>query len=310
MYATAQRLQDAPPSIPDTITPLRMKAPGTCGELMQGAIDEQDFLVNCPIDLYSHATVHRDTRQRGLFLDDLHRYTKIRDTLELAAHEFAIRLCHRVAIRSDIPRGKGMASSSADISAALEAVCRSAGLRLNPELFARLVTEVEPSDCVHFAGIAHVNHLTGRLFDAMPAPSDISVLVVDCGGEIDTIGFDRKRARALYRQHQPCLKNALATLKRGLHEGDAQAVADAATASARLNQQIHVKPQFPELLARARELGALGVNCAHSGTVLGIMYRTSDRLGERLAGDVERRFGAGTPIVGDYRIIAGGCHDC
>lgn len=290
--------------------PFRMKAPGTCGELMQGGIDEQDFLVNCPIDLYAYATVHNDGGKRGLVLDDLHRHTKIRDTLALAGAEFGIRLAHRVAIRSDIPRGKGMASSSADISAALEALCRSSRLRLNPEIFARLVTEIEPSDCVHFDGIAHVNHLTGQLYDSMPAPKGLSVLIVDCGGEIDTIGFDRKRARALYRQNQPYLKEALATLKRGLIENDLHAVARAATASAALNQQIHFKPQFDELLARAKELGALGVNCAHSGTVLGVMYATCERLRERLAADIERRFGAGTPIVGNYQVIGGGCHDC
>ncbi|MFP5407642.1 MAG: GHMP kinase, partial [Gammaproteobacteria bacterium] len=168
-------------------------------------------------------------------------------------------------------------------------------LALNPELFARLVTEIEPSDCVHFRGIAHVNHLTGRLYESLPAPTSISVLVVDCGGEIDTIGFDRKKARALYRKNQPYLKRALHTLKRGLHEGDPFAVAEGATASARLNQQIHFKPQFDELLARMRELGALGVNCAHSGTVLGVMYRSSTRLRGRLAEEVDRRFGRSTP---------------
>jgi L-threonine kinase len=299
----------ATPTATPTATPVRMKAPGTCGELMQGGIDEQDFLVNCPIDLYAYATVHNDAGKRGLYLDDLHRYTKIRDTLELAAAEFAIRLSHRVAIRSDIPRGKGMASSSADISAALEGLCRSSRLRLNQDLFARLVTEIEPSDCVHFDGIAHVNHLTGRLYDSMPAPQGMSVLIVDCGGEIDTIGFDRKKARALYRQNQPYLKEALATLKRGLRENDLPAVARAATASAALNQQIHYKPQFDELLAASRELGALGVNCAHSGTVLGVMYATCERLRERLIREVEQRFGATTPIVGNYTIIAGGCRD-
>jgi L-threonine kinase len=295
---------------PAASAPLRLKAPGTCGELMQGAIDEQDFLVNCPIDLYAYATVQPNRGTRGLVLNDLHGYTKVRDTVELAAYEYAIRLSHRVSIRSDIPRGKGMASSSADVSAALEAVCRSCHVRLTAEPFARIVTEIEPSDCVHYAGIAQVNHLTGRLYESMPAPAGISVLVVDCGGEIDTIGFDRQRARGVYRRSQPYLKAALATLKRGLHDGDLLAVAEAATASAALSQQIHFKPQFGELLARARELGALGVNCAHSGTVLGVMYRSGKRLGESLANEIDKRFGAGTPIVGNFSIIGGGCHDC
>jgi L-threonine kinase len=286
---------------------LRLKAPGTCGELMQGAIDEQDFLVNCPVNLFSYATVH--AAGDGLHLHDLHRYTKIRDTIALAAHEYAFRLGHQVAIRSDIPRGKGMASSSADITAALEAVCRSCDVKLTAELFARIVTEIEPSDCVHFPGIAHVNHLTGQLLEAMPAPEGMNVLVVDCGGEIDTIAFDRQRARGVYRSNQPYLKEALAMLKRGLYENDPVAVAEAATRSATLNQQIHIKPQFEELLVTTRELGALGVNCAHSGTVLGVMYRSGDKLKSRLQADISQRFGTGISIVGDFNIISGGCYD-
>lgn len=288
-------------------TGLRLKAPGTCGELMQGAIDEQDFLVNCPVNLFSYATVHQG--DDGLHLHDLHRYTKIRDTIALAAHEYAFRLSHQVAIRSDIPRGKGMASSSADITAALEAVCRSADVKLTDEIFARIVTEIEPSDCVHFPGIAHVNHLTGQLIESMPAPTGMNVLVVDCGGEIDTIAFDRQKARGIYRKNQPYLKEALALLKRGLYEGDPLAVAEAATRSAQLNQQIHIKPQFDEMLRTTRELGALGVNCAHSGTVLGVMYRSSDALRDTLAHDISRRFGSGISIVGDFNIISGGCYD-
>jgi L-threonine kinase len=304
MQATAQRTAATKPAAK---TSLRLKAPGTCGELMQGAINEQDFLVNCPVNLFSYATVHAG--DDGLHLHDLHRYTKIRDTIALAAHEYAFRLRHQVAIRSDIPRGKGMASSSADITAALEAVCRTADIKLTAELFARIVTEIEPSDCVHFPGIAHVNHLTGQLIESMPAPEGMNVLVVDCGGEIDTIAFDRQKARGIYRQNQPYLKDALSMLKRGLYDGDLGMVAEAATRSATLNQQIHIKPQFEEMLATSRAMGALGVNCAHSGTVLGIMYRTDDDLRERMKADVTRRFGSSISIVGDFNIISGGCYD-
>ena len=69
MQATAQRSTIKVPSR----TGLRLKAPGTCGELMQGAIDEQDFLVNCPVNLFSYATVQKG--DDGLHLHDLHRYT-------------------------------------------------------------------------------------------------------------------------------------------------------------------------------------------------------------------------------------------
>jgi L-threonine kinase len=284
----------------------RQKAPGTCGELIQGHIDGQDFLVNCPIDLYAHARVEPADRP-GLQLHDAQRFAKIRDTVTLAAHELMFELRHRVEVRSDIPRGKGLASSTADISAALAAVLRSSEVRASPQVFARLLTEVEPSDCTHFGGIAHVNHLTGDLFETMPAPADLRVLVVDCGGEVDTLSFDRDKARAIYRKGRTRIADALALLKRGLHTRRDDEVAQAATASARISQDILFKPQFDALLAVALEAGALGVNCAHSGSVLGVLYRGRDHFRERLQARVQREFGAAVAILGDHRIIAGGC---
>lgn len=32
-----------------------VRAPGTCGEFLQGSIDGQPFLVTCPINRYSYA---------------------------------------------------------------------------------------------------------------------------------------------------------------------------------------------------------------------------------------------------------------
>jgi len=306
MLGTAQRL-DVKPAPYSTHT-LYLKAPGTCGELMQGAIDEQDFLVNCPINLFSHSTVKASSKA-GLHLHNLHRYTKIRDTIMLAVEEFSFNVSHHLEIHSDVPRGKGMASSSADITAAFEAVCRQCDVSLTAEEFARIVTEIEPSDCVHFPGVTHVNHLTGQLFESMPAPRGMSILVVDCGGHIDTVAFDRLFARSLYRSNQPYLRETLGLLKSGLHNGDLTAVAVAATRSAQFNQQIHCKPQFDELLETSREIGALGVNCAHSGTVLGVLYRSDDELKERLIDNIELRFGADISIVGNFHIISGGCYE-
>lgn len=287
---------------------MRRKAPGTCGEFVQGAIDGRDFLVNCPIDLYSQATVYTSDKP-GLHLQNPDQFSKIRDAIALAAQEFDLTFSHEMAIASDIPRGKGMASSTADITAALEAACQLCDISIPAGLFARIITEIEPSDCINFPGIAHVNHLTGDLIESMPAPTDISVIIVDCGGEIDTIGFDRERARGVYRQNQPIIAAALGLLKRGLYDGDPRAVAEAATQSAELSQQIHYKPQFKDLLAKTREVGALGINCAHSGTVLGVLYRTSDKLEASLLACIEKTFGSSVERVGTFNIIGGGCFE-
>ncbi len=287
---------------------IRMQAPGSCGEFVQGYIDGQDFLVNCPIDLYACAKVSRLSKP-GLSLHLPEQFNKIRDIATLIAEEFFLELKHHIVVESAIPRGKGMASSTADITAALAALCRSCDLPLSDKVFSRLITEIEPSDCLHFPGIAHVNHLTGDLIELLPAPQDMKVLVLDCGGEIDTIGFDRQRARHVYHNNAGAISDALALLKRGLHMGNLQWVADAATHSAELSQKIHFKPQFDALRAIAKEAGALGINCAHSGSVLGVLFRSSEILKENLLRRITPELGSSVNILGEFRIIGGGYHE-
>lgn len=294
-------LLDVPPTV------VRSRAPGTCGEFVQGHIQGQDFLVNCPIDLYAHADVSFQGRD-GLAIEQPGQYVKIRDTLTLAANKLMLPLRHAVSVHSRIPRGKGMASSSADVAAALSAFLEASDCAVSPLNFAKLLTEVEPSDCVHFSGVAHVNHLTGDLFDQLSTPTGMRALIVDCGGEIDTLAFDRARARGVYRQQEERIALALRDLKLGLRADDAQRIAEAATESTRISQFIHRKPQFEDLLRLVMGLGALGVNCAHSGSVLGVLYRPVPGLNELLHHAVMREFGAAIGVVGDHAIISGGCH--
>jgi L-threonine kinase len=78
MQPTADKTKSKPSLL------MRRKAPGTCGEFVQGAIDGQDFLVNCPINLYSHATVYTSDRP-GLHLQNLYQFSKIRDAIALVS---------------------------------------------------------------------------------------------------------------------------------------------------------------------------------------------------------------------------------
>jgi L-threonine kinase len=281
------------------------QAAGTCGEFVQGCLDGEDFLVNCPVDLYSTAAA-REHGGHGLELADPANHGKIAQAVDVVRRFHGVEPKHHLMVTSDIPRGKGMASSTADITAAVEAFCHSARLELDDTQFARVLTAVEPSDCVHFKGIAHVNHLTGEVFDVLPAPVSMRVLILDCGGQVDTVTFDRARARAVYRQNRTTLRAALELFKQGIRGGDLGAIAAAATISAELSQKILFKAPFSRLLQQSLACGALGVNCAHSGTVLGVLYRETDRLGAQLRQMVETHFAGGLRAVGDHRIIAGG----
>lgn len=201
-----------------------------------------------------------------------------------------------------------MASSTADMSAALGAFLSANAIALSPSAFGAVLAMVEPGDCVHYPGIAHIDHLTGRLYESLPVPPGLNVLVFDCGGEVETLAFDRERARAVYRANADAVCGTLRRLKHGLKAGDPREIGQAATESAALNQKILHKPQFDALCRIAFQNGAFGVNCAHSGSVLGIVHGAGDGRGEMLRDQVASAFGADLTYLGEYAIIDGGCH--
>lgn len=290
----------------------RWRAPGTCGELLQGAIGGRDFMVNCPIDLYATALATA-TERPGLHIEDASAHGKVLATLQLL-HRRVLASSKRIdgvglMMQSPIPRSKGMASSTADASAALAAFSAYHGISLTEREIARLLTSVEPSDCTHYAGIAQVNFFNGDLIERLPVPAGLKVLVVDCGGEVETLTLDRARARAVYARHEDRLAAALLLLKKGLRSGCNHSVARAATESTELSQLILPKAMLPELRRLRAQLGVLGFNCAHSGTVLGLLYTGAPGRDEVLRDRLQRTFGADLPIVGSFNVIGGGSHE-
>lgn len=306
----ASRPQTGPrhyaPVTPASVVTRKASAPATCGELVRGHLDGQDFLVNCPIDLHAQAEV-TPVAMLGLHMHSPQHYGKTLDALTMLATRHGLRPAHLLRIHNPVSRGKGMASSTADITAAVAAFCDSAGIELDDDTLGTLIAQIKPSDGVHFPGIAHLDRLQGICHESLPAPGGLRVLVVDCGGQADTVDFDHERARALYREHRQDVLFMLDKVRRGLLAHDLRRVADAATLSARLSQHILPKPPLETVLQRARYEGALGVNCAHSGTVLGVLYDDGDpRRSWRLRSAMIQELGEQYPVVGDFAVIGGG----
>ena len=282
-------------------------APGTCGEFVQGRLDGADFLINSPIDRFSTAWV-RGRPGDGATVMDAHYRSKVARALAALSERVAFPRGIEMVITSDLPHGKGMASSTADLVAAVGAALDQAGAVWSVDAIARFLVEIEPSDCTHVPGIGHVGHLCGRVFGSFAPPQTLRVVIVDCGGAVDTIGFDRARAHSVYARNEDVMRAILSVALRSLETMCPVGLARAATTSARLNQQILPKPQLEDLIAIGREHGALGVNCAHSGSVLGLLYQPAGDRGERIRAAVKRTFGPDVTVIGDHRFISGGVY--
>jgi uncharacterized protein involved in propanediol utilization len=189
-------------------------------------------------------------------------------------------------LNGNIPRGQGLGSSTADVTAAIRAVAHACGRTLAPERIARLAVQAEAaSDPLMFDGAALVfaqreGIVVERFDKPLPPMELLSVRDPANGSGIDTLSGTPRR----YDRGEMSLCEALlGELRDGVAQGDAGVIGSVATASARLNQRFVRKPRLDELEALGRHHGALGIQVAHSGTVMGLLFRQGNREAIRAA---------------------------
>ena len=278
-------------------------APGTCGELAQGVLDGTPVMATCPIDLFSTATVELSEgtgRVRGpVSLPKACRAVELTLTLMGRGDVDA-----RLSIESPLPRRKGMASSTADIVAAIGATAAALNAEISIFRQAELALAIEPSDGVMLPGIALFDHRDGRIARSLGDPPDMRVLVLEFAGVIDTESFNAvDRGTDLQRQAAR-FRDALELIAKGLESGDCKLVGRGATQSALAHQALLPKPQLPTVLALGQTAGAVGVNVAHSGTAMGLLFDgNTDRSA---AEDEARKRFPDLTAVHDRRLIGGG----
>ncbi|MDT8901735.1 GHMP kinase [Anaeroselena agilis] len=280
-----------------------VRAPGSCGELVQGTLDGVNFLITCPVDLYAEVTVAPGPAGPAAAGDKtVTAVLRTWDYLGVAREPFA------VAARSDLPQGKGMASSSADIAAACQAAALAAGRRLAAAEIADIALAIEPTDGIFFPGIVMFDHVRGLIRRPLGAPPPMNVLIFDAGGRIDTLEFNRRAdLAALNAVKEDVVRRAVDLVSRGLATGDCALIGQAATLSALANQAILAKPALPDVIAIAGRHGAVGVNTAHSGTVLGVLFpgRPAPAAAEACRDDIVRAC-PGLRFLGVASLISGG----
>ncbi len=279
-------------------------APGTCGELAQGELDGTTVMVTCPIDMGSTATVEL-SEGTGL-VDGPASAPKARRAVALTLEFLGRRdLDARLSLETSLPRAKGMASSTADVAAAIGATAAALGTATSPREQADLALAVEPSDGVMLPGIALFDHLGGRIARMLGQPPAMRILALEFADEIDTQAFNAVDRRAELRSHAARFREALDLITAGLADGDARLIGEGATLSSLANQAVLPKPQLASVLDLAQAAGALGVNVAHSGTVLGLLFADDAERISWAAHQAWTRL-SGLVAVHDCRVVGGG----
>ncbi|MBP2662383.1 MAG: pduX [Firmicutes bacterium] len=280
---------------------IKVKAPGSCGELVQGTINGVNFLITCPVDWYSEVTVVSGDSMEHTEPKTATAVSKTFEYLNISGNL-------GLTVESDLPVGKGMASSSADISAACQAAALAVvGRQLSCDEIADIALSIEPTDGIFYPGIIMFDHVEGKIRRSLGNPPPIYIAVFDVGGQVDTLVFnDREDLAALNQAKEPQVMAAAALVAKGLETGDARLIGQGATMSAVANQAILYKPCLEQVIMISRDFGAVGICAAHSGTVLGIMFSANAMNGHESCIKEIGRACSAVVYLKTVQLIAGG----
>ncbi len=251
--------------------------PGTFGELLQGILpgEKNNFLVTLPIERYSTARFYADSSSRTLSVDPPHKFKSIGLARQILEH-YGLQMGGLLHIQSDLPEGKGLSSSSADLVATARAISSAVSRVLSNELLLRFLRDIEPTDGVMYADCTLFYHLRvvyGRALGRLPP---LKIVALDEGGMVDTKEYNRKLppfSESLKLSYQISLER----LQRAFRQQDLKSLGDITTESAILNQRFNPKKHLHQVIEICGNQGGIGTVVAHSGTYVGIMLNKLER---------------------------------
>ena len=287
------------------------RAPGVCGELVQGMLGSVYYLVTCPIDFFSRVTVELYAAGPDEGNPRVDAPEDCAKTACAVAHTLAwlgrSDLAAKVFVGNPIPRSKGMGSSSADLAAAITATYLALGNELGPETVAEIALGVEPTDGVMVPGLAIFDHREGRIKESIGPPPPMEIVALDFGGTVDTLEFNRTDRSGLWRDIEGETTEALGLVKDGVERCEPVLIGRGATLSAWAGQRILPKPMLPAVAEFAESIGAVGVNVGHSGTIIGVLLDARPRRGKSAFRQAREAFPE-AEMVHHFRLLGGGVH--
>lgn len=269
-------------------------APSHHGELLQGVFEQagrlRRGLVTLPCPLFaSHANLRLSRWDPVLTVTPAWKTKALaaaRGTLaalDMSSYGGRLELC------GDVEVGRGLGSSTSDVTASILAVLAAAGRRLPPERIARIAVSAEvASDPLMFDRMLLFAQREGDVIEDFHRPM-VPIEVVGFSftdAKVDTLSLPPARYNPWELE---CFRALRGLLRRAAGRGDTAAIGRIATASARINQRFLPVPRFDRVLDIAAETSALGVQVAHSGAVAGLLFDTGHPRLERQVALATRR---------------------
>lgn len=257
---------------------VKVKVPCSCGEFVQGLMGNAEALISCPIDIFSIITVER---LKGKRQADKPLMPKTKTALEKAAGFFNLSYEDMkdifISIETPLPYGKGYATSTAEIAGVIVGVGKFFEKTITEEDLARLCIEIEPTDSTIFSDFVLFRHLVGEIVDKAEYIVPMYVVILELDDEVDTV---EARANGMFNDVTIDSEINFMKFLRGVIYRDLGQIGDAITSSARLNQSVLEKPYLENIISIANGHHSVGVNVAHSGSLVGVFFKSIENADE------------------------------
>ncbi|MGE0284221.1 MAG: kinase [Rhizobiaceae bacterium] len=253
-------------------------ATGHHGELIQGVFEDETArlhraLVTLPLRRMRSEARFAKSEETDLTVDPVHK-AKAAVAARLTLDLLNVPCGGTLSIESTIPVGHGYGSSTADVVAAIRAVSAANDVQLRASRIGRLAVAAErASDAIafddHAVLFAQREGFVVEDFGGALPPLLLVGFKANGGLPIDTLHLPPARYDATEIQQFRVLR---ALVARAVRLQDPYLLGRAASASAQISQRHLPKDGFESVVEIADSAAACGVQVAHSGSLIGVMF--------------------------------------
>ncbi|WP_181389580.1 hypothetical protein [Leucothrix pacifica] len=240
------------------------------GEIAQGRLSSgKDFLVSLPIDLWSECKLVCKATHGNTLIDAPR--AKARQLAELLVTKLELQqgLSIQLGFESNIPIGKGLSSSTADLLAVIRAFESGFDFQLIQTAISELLVKIEQHDPLHYESCVAYDHRRGKLLQDFKYIPDYQIIGIDQGGTLSTQAYNSTlRFDDDYITSYDQLYHSLAE---AFMQRDDLKIARCATKSAAIHARRTHNHWLKNVLSHAESWDILGVVATHSGTCAGVI---------------------------------------
>ncbi|WP_315116108.1 kinase [uncultured Clostridium sp.] len=242
-----------------------VRYPASFGEILQGKISDKDILCSCPINMYTEVRIFKSKDPKLKY-----NYSKSCTFMESLLREWGeekyIDILD-IEIKSNIPTGKGFASSTADLCGVYHGLLKLFNKEYNPKEIEKHCINIEPTDSIIFNEMTIFDYKKGLYKKGIGEYIEFNILVFEGNKVVDTVQFNSKPLPPLSN-----IEDLIEVFEEGVKYKDIKKIAYCSTESIKRNNERLKYDILDSVLKIKDEIKGYGIIGAHSGDALGIIY--------------------------------------